>query len=143
MQKNYFIARESSHYFGQINNIPYVERSLSIFFSTFIKTYYLSFFDFSTFSIGEGYHKRNILIIHQIFPHISIFVNFSHIILFTIFCVYSTLWNHGQGTWSFLQILPIKNIHSKTQETCIIIESKSYIMYNYFKPIHYVSSMST
>ena len=25
MQKNYFIARESSHYFGQINNIPYVD----------------------------------------------------------------------------------------------------------------------
>ena len=43
-------------------------------------------FDFRLFSIGEGYHKHNILIIHQIISHISIFVNFSHIILLTIFC---------------------------------------------------------
>ena len=25
MQNNYFIAQESSHYIGYINNIPYVE----------------------------------------------------------------------------------------------------------------------
>ena len=28
-KKNYFIAQESSHYFGQINNIPYENRGTS------------------------------------------------------------------------------------------------------------------
>ena len=132
MQKNYFIARESSHFFGQINNIPYVERGPSKkLFSPFIKTYYLSFFRFfDFFSIGEGYPKHNILIIHQNNSYTSIFVNFSHIILFIIFLVYSTHWQHGKGNWSFLQILSIKNIHSNIQETCIIIFRKSYIIYN-------------
>ena len=38
--KNHFIARESSHYFGQINNIPYENRGTSKnIFSTFILTY--------------------------------------------------------------------------------------------------------
>ena len=40
MQKNYFIAWESSHYFGQINNIPYVDRGISKKkILTFILTY--------------------------------------------------------------------------------------------------------
>ena len=40
MQKIHFIARESSHYFGQINNIPYEKRGTSKkIFSTFILTY--------------------------------------------------------------------------------------------------------
>ena len=68
----------------------------------------LSFFDFTTVSIGEGYPKHNISIIHQKNSYISIFVNSYHIILFTIFCVYSTHWHHRQGNWLFLQILPIK-----------------------------------
>ena len=32
----------------------------------------------------------------------DIFVNSSHIILFTIFCVYGTHWHHGQGNWSLI-----------------------------------------
>ena len=32
-------------------------------------------------------------------------VNLETKILFTIFCVYSTHWHHGQGNWLFLQIL--------------------------------------
>ena len=89
-----------------------------------------------------GYPKHNISIIHQMFSYISIFVN-SHIILFTIFFVYSNHWHHGQVNWSFLKILSIKNIQSNTQETCIIIFSKSYIIYNYFDPNYYVLSTST
>ena len=112
-------------------SLPYVDRGRSKkIFSTFIKTYYFSFFDFSTFSIGEGYPKHNISIIHQKNSHTSIFVHFYHIILFLIFLVYSTHWHRGQGNWSFLQILSIENIHSSTQETCIIIFRKSYIIYN-------------
>ena len=56
MQKNYFIARESSHYFGQINNIPYVDGGISkksIFNIQLIILVLISVF--STFSIGEGY----------------------------------------------------------------------------------------
>ena len=40
MEKNYFIARESSHYFAQIKNIPYENRGISNKKkSTFILTY--------------------------------------------------------------------------------------------------------
>ena len=129
-KKIFYCLRELSLFWFN-KYIPYVEWGTSKkSFSRYIKIYHLSFFDFSTFSIGEGYPKLNISIIHQKFSHTSIFVNFSHIILFIIFLVYSTHWQNGQGNWSFLQILLIKNIQSNTQENSIIIFNKSYIIYN-------------
>ena len=63
----------------------------------------MTFYDFSSFSIGGGLIKHNVLIIHKkktIFRFVELSQSSSSI----LFSFYSNNLNHGQGSWSFLNI---------------------------------------
>ena len=68
------------------------------------------------------------------FDHSSIFFSCFDLLIFLIhsqlsyFGFFGIILYHGQGNWSNLQKYSIKIIHSKTEETCFITFSFSYII---------------
>ena len=77
-------------------------------------------------------HRHNILIIHQIISHISIFVTCSHMILFTIFCVYSTYWHHGSSIGEGYHKHNILIIHQIISHISIFVNCSHIILFTIF-----------